>query len=212
MPRSKRSAFQNLCRVLNPNGRKIDYGGVQYNRLIRNGYKLEEKCSQLIEDPHFTGDRNAPLPRGRPKGTTRKLSSTETVYNPLTHRNILKSGHLFKELLKKYRYDENKNIFITHVRDPKNEKHHLLINYDDFNKYITKGYIYDPDKNELITPSKKSQVAFGNAFVTYDLNIMSTDDLPVQMKKLNDRIIALLKRSLKKLNSIKFNIRFDRIY
>src|SRR6478735_5917167 len=109
MPRSKRSAIKNLFRVLNPNGRKIDYGGVQYDRLIRKGYKLNEKGSQLIQDPQFTGDRNAPLPRGRPKGTTRKLASTETAYNPLTHRNILKNGHLFKQLLKKYRYDENKN-------------------------------------------------------------------------------------------------------
>ena len=37
---------------------------------------------------------------------------------------------------------------------------------------------------------------------------MSKDDPLVQMQKLNNRIITLLKRSLKRLNGIKFNIRF----
>ena len=37
---------------------------------------------------------------------------------------------------------------------------------------------------------------------------MSVDDPLAQMKKLNYRIVALLQRSLKKLNGIKFNIGF----
>ena len=30
----------NRRRVFNPNGRKIDYDGPQYNKLLRNGYIL----------------------------------------------------------------------------------------------------------------------------------------------------------------------------
>jgi len=167
MPRSKRSAIKNLVRVLNPNGRKIDYGGIQYNRLIRKGYKLNEKCSQLIQDPNFTGDRNAKRPRGRPKGVpVIKPASSEVFENPLTNRKISKSGATYKALLKNYRYDEHTKKFVTHVKYPKNNANLILINGSYFKEYENKGYIYDQYKNELIKPSKKSAKAFGNALVT----------------------------------------------
>src|SRR5437868_12591798 len=96
-----RSAFKNLLRVLNPNGRRIDYGGLQYNKLIRNGYKLNDECSQLIEDSNFTGDRSAKRKRGRPKGSLgHKPTSSEVFINPLTNRKISKSGAAYKALLK----------------------------------------------------------------------------------------------------------------
>ena len=129
MSRITRSDVKKLCRVLNPNGRKIAYGGVQYNRLIKNGYKLNEECTQLIEDANFTGDRNAKRPRGRPKGIVGiKPTQSEVFYNPLTNRKILISGTTFKGLLKKYRYNENSKKFVTHVKYSKNNANTILIN------------------------------------------------------------------------------------
>ena len=207
MPRSKRSAIKNLFRVLNPNGRKIDYGGIQYNRLIRKGYKLNEKCSQLIQDPQFTGDRNAPLPRGRPKGVpVIKPASSEVFENPLTNRKISKSGATYKALLKNYRYDEHTKKFVTHVKYPKNNANLILINGSYFKEYENKGYVYDQYKNELIKPSKKSAKAFGNVLVTRDLTILNKNDPEDQMNKLNQRISFLLNEHLKKLKGLRFNI------
>src|SRR5260221_2211174 len=159
--RMRRSISKYRQRILNPKGRKIMYGGPQYKKLIKKGYTFNDDYSQLIEDPDFTGDRNAPLPRGRPKGVKNKLSSAEKGYNPLTNRYIIKSGHLFKELLKKYEYDINKNEFIAHVKDPKQEYWNQIYG-DNFSKYIGKGYIYNKRDNNLIRPIQKNEKAFKN--------------------------------------------------
>ena len=53
----------NRRRVRNPNGRLIDFGGPQYNKLINNGYRLNRAGVKLIENPNFTPVER----RGRPK-------------------------------------------------------------------------------------------------------------------------------------------------
>ena len=158
------------------------------------------------------GDRNAPSPRGRPKGSKSRLSSKEKVYNPLTNRNIIKNGRPFKELLKRYKYDANKNEFVTHVKDPKNENILIAINNNDFNRYIGKGYIYNRLDNILIPSSRKSENAFQNAITTYDLTIVNEIDPVDQMNKLNKRIEVLIKKRLNKLNGIKFYVGMDIIF
>ena len=162
---------------------------------------------KLVIDKSFTGDRNAKKPVGRPKGKAPAVPDSQKVKNPETRRSIKKDANTFKRLTKKYLFDEEKNKFITKVLDPK-QNSRISLNSPKFKKRIEHGYIYDKLNNSLTTPSKKSESAFGNAFVTYDLAIMSKDDPLVQMQKLNNRITTLLKRSLKRLNGIKFNIRF----
>jgi len=120
---------------------------------------------------------------------------------------IKKGAVTFKKLTKKYLFDEEKNELITKVLDPK-QNSEIPLNSPEFKKRIEHAYLYDKLNNSLTRSSRKSEAAFGNAFVTYDLEIVSKDDPLVQMQKLNNRITILLKRSLKRLNGIKFNIRF----
>ena len=44
----------NRRRVRNPNGRLIDFEGIQYNKLINNGYKLNRRGTKLIRNTNFT--------------------------------------------------------------------------------------------------------------------------------------------------------------
>src|SRR5277367_5195107 len=197
----------NRRKVKNPDGRRIDFEGTQYNKWIKSGYKLNRDAIKLVIDRRFTGDRNTTRPVGRPRGKAPPVPDSQKVKNPESGRPIKKDANTFKKLTKKYVFDEEKNKFITSVLDPK-QNSKISLNSSKFKKRIEHGYIYDKLNNSLTTPSKKIQSAFGNAFVTYDLAIMSKDDPLVQMQKLNNRITTLLKRSLKRLNGIKFNIRF----
>src|SRR6476619_7640689 len=198
----------NRRRILNPEGRRIDFGSPQYNKWIKNGYKVNRDGTKLVIDRSFTGDRNATRPVGRPKGKAPAVPDSQKVKNPETGRLIKKGAYKFKQLAKKYLFDEEKKEFITTVLDPK-QNSKISLNSPDFRKRIEHGYIYDKLNNSLTRPSKKSEVAFGNAFVTYDLIIMSKDDPNIRTQKLNNRITTLLKRSLKKLYGIKFNIIFN---
>src|SRR6476469_1540740 len=198
----------NRRRILNPEGRRIDFGGIQYKKWIKNGYKVNRDETKLVIDRSFTGDRNATRPIGRPKGKAPAVPDSQKVKNPETGRLIKKGAVTFKNLTKKYLLDEEKNKFITKVLDPK-QNSKISLNSPKFEKRIEHGYIYDKLNNSLTRPSKKSEVAFGNAFVTHDLVIMSKDDQIIQTQKLNNRITTLLKRSLKRLYGIKFNIIFS---
>ena len=66
----------NRRRVRNDNGRLIDYGGRQYNRLIQSGYMLNTEGTSLVADPNFTASRNTRRPVGRPSGPARVLPNT----------------------------------------------------------------------------------------------------------------------------------------
>ena len=109
----------NRKRVKNHNGRMIDYEGVQYNKLIRSGYKLNRDKTQLILDDNFTGERGV-------------IKPTDKVKNPEPNGRWLKIGSKkFEELKKKYYYDEinkeftNKKEFVKTVLDPRNTKKQL---------------------------------------------------------------------------------------
>ena len=168
--------------------------------------------TQLISNPNFKSDKV-------------KNPETGRLINKFTYPLKLKNGkpmvnedgnwiaeakiaNKFKELYNKYFYDINNNVFITTALDPKtnNEIHRRSV---QFKKRIDSGYIYKKRNNELIRTSQKSQTIFGKAFATHELKIMNEHDVFIQMHKLNNRIIVLLKRSLKKLNGIKFNIGFE---
>ena len=59
----------NRRKVMNINGRMIDYEGPQYTKLIHNGYKLNNAETKFIIDNRFTGNRNIIVkkPIGRPE-------------------------------------------------------------------------------------------------------------------------------------------------
>ena len=52
--RPKGSKDPNRRRILNPNGRRIDFEGRQYNKWIKNGYKLNRDGTKLVIDKSFT--------------------------------------------------------------------------------------------------------------------------------------------------------------
>ena len=189
---------------MNPNGRYIDYGGPQYNKLIRNGYMLNVDGTQLIINPNFRSDKIKNPETGR--------FINKFAY-PLKLKNgnwtpEIKFGNKFKELYNKYFYDTINDVFITTVLDPKTNNE-IPLNSPLFSKRVRDAYIYDKTSNKLIKPSEKSNTAFGKAFATHELKIMNEHDPVIQMQKLNNRITVLLKRSLQKLNSVKFNIGFQ---
>src|SRR5579872_3347849 len=91
----------NRRRVKNPVGRMIDYEGNQYNKLICNGYKLNNAGTQLIIDKRFTGERNAKKPVGRSTGKSSLIPAFQKVKNPKTGRMInrnAKGNSVLKQL------------------------------------------------------------------------------------------------------------------
>jgi len=173
------------------------------NKYINEGYVLNKDATRLVKGP-------LSIIIGKVLGRSKIYTVTATankVRNPETGRMIKTNTYKFKKLTKIYFYDASNNVFTKEILDLKT-KNKILMNSAEFKKRVNDGYIFDKKNDQLIKPSQKSAAAFGKAFVTYDLTIMSEDDPMVQMKTLNDRIMALLKRSLKKLNSIKFNIVF----
>src|SRR6266536_6661416 len=148
----------NRRKVTNPNGRIIDYDGLQYNKLIRSGYKLNNSGTHLVEDNNFTGSIVKKF-AGRPRGKASTVPDSQKIKNPETGRLIKKYAYTFKQLVKKYYYDETKNELITTVFDPK-LKHDISINSPEFKKRIKHGYIYDKLNNTFTKPSKKTEKAF----------------------------------------------------
>ena len=201
----------NRARIMNPNGRLIDVNGPQYNKLIKNGYKPDEYGVTLISDKSFTGDGNVKKSVGRPKGKASPIPNSEKVKNPETGRMIKKNGYKCKQLYNKYFYDKDINEFITSVLDPKSEDK-ISLSSNEFSKRIENGYIYDKLNNSLTKPSKKSEKAFKNAIVVYDLTIVNNTDPIIQMNKLYPRIKVLISKALKKCNGVKFSIGMDIIF
>src|SRR6266536_194432 len=197
----------NRRKVTNPNGRIIDYDGLQYNKLIRSGYKLNDAGTHLVEDGSFTGDIVKTF-AGRPRGKASTVPDSQKIKNPETGRLIKKNAYTFKQLIKKYSYDETKNELITTVFDPK-QKNNISLNSPEFKKRIIHGYIYDKLDNTLTKPSKKTEKVFKTGvFDVHDLTIVNKTDPIIQMNKLEKRVELLLYRALQKQNGIKFNIGF----
>ena len=110
----------NIHRALNPAGIEIPSYSPEYKRLLKTGYKLNKNRTRFILDNKFTGDRNIPLKRGRPpKNPASPLSSHQTVINPDSKRVIKTNTAYFRNLVKKYGYDNSRNQFLNHVPDPK---------------------------------------------------------------------------------------------
>src|SRR6266496_2208688 len=68
----------NRLKIMNPNGRKIDVDGVQYNKYIRQGYNVNAEGTRLI-----LSEKAVPkvLKVGRPKGKTKtaKIISAKNI-------------------------------------------------------------------------------------------------------------------------------------
>src|SRR6266536_5616633 len=198
----------NRRKITNPNGRIIDYNGLQYNKLIRSGYKLNDDGTHLVKDNNFTGDigKNSV---GRPKAKSSTVLDSQKIKNPDTGRLIKKYAYTYKQLIKKYSYDDDKNEFITTVFDPK-QSQNISINSPEFKKRIEHGYIYDKLANTFTKPSKKTEKAFKTGVViVHDFTIVNKNDPVIQMNKLDKRVKSLLHHALEKQKGIKFNVGFD---
>ena len=82
----------NRLKIINPNGRKIDVYGVQYNKYIRQGYNISTDRTRLILPENAVPKI---LKVGRPKGVKNKVKKEvklhnihEKVQNPDTRRMI----------------------------------------------------------------------------------------------------------------------------
>lgn len=222
----------NRPRIKNPNGRIIDINGPQYKKLIKNGYLHNEDNTHLILNPNFIPpDKIKNIRTGRMilktsqtfrnllkngyrlnnKGNKLKIDKKYIppikVKNPDSNRMINKNSQTFKKLIRKYKYDENENKFVTHIVDPKSERN-IDMNDKTFKKRIKHGYIYDENKNKLIIPSSISDSAFNKSVKTYDLTLVDNDPI-VQFNKLQKRIHFLIKQNLIKNKATKINIGMD---
>src|SRR5206468_7075244 len=195
----------NRRRVRNPNGRLIDFGGPQYNKLINNGYKLNRAGTRLIENPNFVAVER----RGRPKKYPDVTTTHEKVRNPDTKRFIKTNTLNFRKLAQKYGYDKSKNKILLHVPDP-NKPNKSIVKYDKkFNNYLKRGYIYNENDNSFIKPSTKTKEAFEGEIQSHELAIVNKEDPEIQMEQIKRRITILLERRLKKFKGAKFNIGFE---
>src|SRR6266536_2315918 len=198
----------NRRKVINPNGRLIDYNGLQYNKLLRSGCKLNDAGTHLVKDNNFTADI-VKKSVGRPKGKYSTVPDSQKVKNPETGRLIKKNAYTYKQLIKKYPYDEAKNEFITTVFDPK-QSQNISINSPEFKKRIEHGYIYDKLDNTITKPSEKTEKAFKTGVViVHDLTLVNKNDPIIQMNKLDKRVKSLLHHALEKQKGIMFNVGLD---
>src|SRR6266568_96022 len=154
----------NRLKIMNPNGRKIDVDGVQYNKYIRQGY--------ISDGTRLTLPENA-VPKvlkvGRPIGCKNKLKVNKLlnihdtkfhkVENPDTKRMIKTDNVTFKRLSKKYYYNPEKNEFYKYVNDPKKPDVKLDVTGEEVKKYAKRGYIFDKKDNKIIIPGKITESA-----------------------------------------------------
>ena len=195
----------NRRRVQNPKGRIIDFEGPKYNKLIKNGYKLNRAGTKLIVNPNFVAVER----RGRPKKYPDVITTHEKVQNPDTKRLIKTNTLNFRKLAQKYGYDKSKNKILMHVPDP-NKPNKNIVKYDEkFNNYCKRGYIYSENDNSFIKPSTKTKEAFEGEAQSHELAIVDKEDPEIQMEKMKKRITILLERRLKKFKGAKFNIGFE---
>src|SRR5206468_1642273 len=192
----------NRRRVRNPKGRLIDFEGPQYNKLIKNGYKLNRAGTKLIVNPNFVAVER----RGRPKKYPDVITTHEKVQNPDTKRFIKTNTLNFRKLAQKYGYDKSKNQFLLHVPDP-NKPNKSIVKYDEkFNNYLKRGYIYSENDNSFIKSSTKTIEAFEGEAQSHELAIVNKEDPEIQMEKMKKRVTVLLERYLKKYKGARFNI------
>src|SRR2546426_1071834 len=161
-------------RVINPNGRKIDYEPTKltsaYMKWIKQGYKLTSDETRLVFDRNFNPETVAIRQRGRPKSVI--TSGYEKVKNPDSGREIKTNTQYFRKLAKKYGYDEENNRFLMYITDPRNADKKIVKNDETFKKYTEKhGYIYDEKENSFSIPSQKSAEALNSGMKCYELKI-----------------------------------------
>src|SRR6266496_5991159 len=151
----------NRLKIMNPNGRKIDVDGVQYNKYIRQGY-ITNGTRLILSDNIIPKVSKV----GRPKGCKNKIKTDNIhdtkfhkVENPDTKRMIRTDNITFKRLSIKYYYNPDKNEFYKYVNDPKNPDVKLDVTGEEVKKYAKRGYIFNKEKNIIIIPGKITESA-----------------------------------------------------
>src|SRR5258708_36234410 len=178
----------NRLKIINPNGRKIDVNGVQYNKYIRQGY-ITSGTRLILPDNVIPNV----LKVGRPKGCKNKIRTDkvinihEKVENPDTKRMIKTDNVTFKRLAKKYYYNPEKNEFYKYVNDPKKPDIKLDVTGEEVKKYEKRGYLFDKEKNIIISPGKIIESAKNYILFDYDLYIVNDQYQFIQMKLLGTR-------------------------
>ena len=98
------------------NGRIIDKDGVQYKKLIKNGYILNSDGTQLVKKPNWVPSKV------RNPDTGRMINKFVYKYIPKTNTVRVVLSSKFKQLNNKYYYDDNKGLLVTTIFDPKQIK------------------------------------------------------------------------------------------
>ena len=91
------------------------------------------------------------------------------------------------------------------VTHPLKEDKKIVKNDETFKKYKRLGYIYDDKENSFTIPSKEAESAFINGMTVHDF-VINRDDPLVQLNRLEVRTKVLLKKALRRLGGIKFNV------
>src|SRR6266581_4500141 len=197
----------NRLKIMNPNGQKIDVDGVQYNKYIRQGY-ITDGTRLILPDNIIPKVSKV----GRPKGCKNKIKTDkiintkfQKVENPDTKRMIKTDNVTFKRLSKKYYYNPEKNEFYKYVNDPKKPDVKLDVTGEEVKKYEKRGYIFNREKNIIITPGKITESAKKYTLFDYDLHIVNEVDPIIQMKLLATREEVIIKRALKIHKGLTFN-------
>src|SRR5258708_1688197 len=151
--------------------------------------------------------RNIILKVGRPKGTVKDPNRLKII-NP-NGRKIDVNGVQYNKLSKKYYYNPEKNEFYKYVNDPKKPDIKLDVTGEEVKKYEKRGYLFDKEKNIIISPGKMTESAKNYTLFDYDLHIVNDQDPLIQMKLLGTREEVIIKRALKKHKGVTFNTSMD---
>src|SRR6266496_3399796 len=197
----------NRLKIMNPNGRKIDVDGVQYNKYLRQGYISDGIRLILPENAVPIVSKVGRPKHCKNKIETDKINNTkfQKVENPDTKRMIKTDNVTFKRLSKKYYNNPDKNEFYKYVNDPKNPDVKLDVTGEEVKKYAERGYIFDKKDNKIIIPGKITESAKKYTLFDYDLHIVNEVDPLIQMELLATREKVIIKKALKIHKGVTFN-------
>ena len=104
-------------RVINPNGRYIDYEPTKHNsaymKWVKKGYKLNSDETNLVIDTNFNPQTVTTRQRGRPKSVI--TTGYEKVKIPDSGREIKTNTQYFRKPVNKYGYDKENNRFLMYI-------------------------------------------------------------------------------------------------
>ena len=105
---------QTAPKIKNYNGSMIQVNGATYKEVLKNGYKLNDDKTQIVQDDSFVGERVVKKPRGRPPYVY--ITDPKNIF----HKFTIGTDPYNKYIGKGYIYDDKKNKLLVPSKKSEN--------------------------------------------------------------------------------------------